>query len=128
MDFSLSAEHEQVRETVRRFCRTEMAPLVAQAEETETFPVEIFRRWGALGLIGLRYPEAEGGTGMDKVADCLVREELSAVSQAFATTWSAHSLLALWPLWRTAPRREPSSRCRHRPGCRRHRRSRRSPG
>jgi butyryl-CoA dehydrogenase len=101
MDFSLSAEHEQVRDTVRRFCRTEMAPLVAQAEETETFPVEIFRRWGALGLIGLRYPEADGGTGMDKVADCLVREELSAVSQAFATTWSAHSHLALWPLWRT---------------------------
>jgi butyryl-CoA dehydrogenase len=101
MDFSLSGEHEQVRDTVRRFCRTEMAPLVAQAEETETFPVEIFRRWGALGLIGLRYPEADGGTGMDKVADCLVREELSAVSQAFATTWSAHSHLALWPLWRT---------------------------
>ncbi len=62
--------------------------------------MEIFRRWGALGLIGLRYPEADGGTGMDKVADCLVREELSAVSQAFATTWSAHSHLALWPLWR----------------------------
>ncbi len=100
MDFSLSAEHEQVRDTVRRFCRTEMAPLVPEAEETETFPVEIFRRWGALGLIGLRYPEADGGTGMDKVADCLVREELSAVSQAFATTWSAHSHLALWPLWR----------------------------
>lgn len=100
MDFSLSAEHEQVRDTVRRFCRTEMAPLIPDAEETETFPVEIFRRWGALGLIGLRYPEADGGTGMDKVADCLVREELSAVSQAFATTWSAHSHLALWPLWR----------------------------
>jgi butyryl-CoA dehydrogenase len=100
MDFSLSPEHEQVRDMVRRFCRTEMAPLVAEAEETETFPVAIFRRWGELGLFGLRYPEADGGTGMDKVADCLVREEISVVSQAFATSWSAHSHLALWPLWR----------------------------
>jgi butyryl-CoA dehydrogenase len=37
---------------------------------------------------------------MDKVADCIVREELSAVSQSFATAWSAHSHLALWPIWR----------------------------
>jgi len=100
MDFRLSSEHEQVRDTVRRFCRSEIAPLVAQAEESETFPVEIFRKWGDMGLIGLRYPEADGGTGMDKIADCLVREELSAVSQAFATSWSAHSHLALWPIWR----------------------------
>jgi alkylation response protein AidB-like acyl-CoA dehydrogenase len=100
MDFSYSTEHEQVRDMVRRFCQTEIAPLVAQAEETETFPVEIFRKWGDLGLLGLRYPEADGGAGMDKVADCIVREELSAVSQAFATSWSAHTHLALWPIWR----------------------------
>jgi butyryl-CoA dehydrogenase len=100
MDFRFSTEHEQIRDMVRRFCRTEIAPLVAQAEETETFPVEIFRKWGDLGLLGLRYPEADGGAGMDKVADCIVREELSAVSQAFATSWSAHTHLALWPIWR----------------------------
>jgi butyryl-CoA dehydrogenase len=100
MDFTYSTEHEQVRDVVRRFCHTEIAPLVAQAEETETFPVEIFRKWGDLGLLGLRYPEADGGAGMDKVADCIVREELSAVSQAFATSWSAHTHLALWPIWR----------------------------
>ncbi len=100
MDFSLSSEHEHVRDMVRRFCKTEIAPRVAEAEESETFPVEMFRKWGDLGLIGLRYPEADGGAGMDKVADCIVREELSAVSQAFATSWSAHSHLALWPIWR----------------------------
>ena len=52
---------------------------VDEAEETETFPVEIFRKWGDLGLFGIRYPEADGGSGMDKVADCIVREEISAV-------------------------------------------------
>lgn len=106
MDFQLSSEHEQLRDTVRRFCRTEIAPLVAEAEETETFPTEIFRKWGDLGMFGVRYPEADGGAGMDKVADCIVREEISAVSQAFATTWSAHSHLALWPIWRAGTREQ----------------------
>jgi alkylation response protein AidB-like acyl-CoA dehydrogenase len=100
MDFSLSSEHQQLRDLVRRFCQTEIAPLVHQAEETETFPVAIFRKWGELGLLGVRYPEADGGSGMDKVADCIVREEISAVAQSFATAWSAHSHLALWPIWR----------------------------
>ena len=100
MDFSLSAEHEQVRDLVWRFCRDEIAPRVTEAEESETFPVEIFRKWGDLGLFGLRYPEADGGAGMDKVADCIVREELSSVAQSFATAWSAHSHLSLWPIWR----------------------------
>lgn len=100
MNFSLSTEQEQVRDLARRFCRAEIAPLVDHAEETETFPIRIFREWGKLGLFGLRYPEADGGSGMDKVSDCLVREELSAVSQSFATAWSAHCHLALWPIWR----------------------------
>ena len=106
MDFNLSAEHEQVRDLVRRFCHEEIAPLVTQAEESETFPAEIFRRWGDLGLFGLRYPEADGGAGMDKVADCIVREELSAVAQSFATSWSAHSHLALWPIWRAGTKEQ----------------------
>jgi len=100
MDFALSPEHEQVRDLVRKFCRSEIAPLLQQAEETETFPTEIFRKWGDLGLFGLRYPAEDGGAGMDKIADCVVREELSAVAQSFATSWSAHSHLALWPIWR----------------------------
>lgn len=100
LDFSFSPEHEAVRETVRRFCREEIAPLVSEAEETETFPAQMFRRWGELGLIGARYPVEDGGTGMDKIADCIVREELSAVCQGFASSWSAHSHLGIWPIWK----------------------------
>jgi alkylation response protein AidB-like acyl-CoA dehydrogenase len=43
LDFSFSPEHEAVRETVRRLCQDEVAPLVRDAEETETFPRELFR-------------------------------------------------------------------------------------
>jgi hypothetical protein len=100
LDFSFSPEHESVRDMARRFCREEMAPLVQAAEEAETFPRELFRRWGELGLIGVRYPEQDGGAGMDKIADCIIREEMSAVAQAFASSWSAHSHLGIWPIWR----------------------------
>ena len=93
LNFAFSPEHEAVRDTVRRFCQEELAGLVAQAEETESFPRHIFKRWGELGLLGVRYPEADGGSGLDKVSDCIVREELSYMSQAFATTWSAQNFM-----------------------------------
>ena len=100
LDFSFSPEHESVRETVRRFCIDEVAPLVRDAEETETFPRELFRMWAELGLIGARYPQEVGGSGLDKVADCIIREEMSAVCQGFASSWSAHSHLGIWPIWK----------------------------
>lgn len=100
MNFEFSPEHEAVRDTVRRHCREELAPLLEEAEEHERFPQQVFKRWGELGLIGVRYPEEIGGSGLDKISDCIVREELSYFSQAFATTWSAHSHLGIWPIWK----------------------------
>ncbi len=100
LDFSFSPEHEVVRELARRFAEQEMKPLVRMAEEDETFPRELFRKWGSLGLLGVRYPLADGGSGMDKVADCIIREEFSRVCQAFSSAWSAHSHLGIWPIWR----------------------------
>lgn len=100
MDFTFSEEQEQVRDMVRKFCANEMAPLVDEAEETERFPREMFKKWGELGLLGVRYPAEDGGAGMDKISDCLIREEMSYVSQAFSSSWSAHSHLGIWPIWR----------------------------
>lgn len=100
LDFSFSPEHESVRDTVRRFCAEEVAPLVRDAEENEVFPRELFAKWGGLGLLGVRYPEADGGAGMDKIADCIIREEMSYVCQAFASSWSAHTHLGTWPIWK----------------------------
>jgi alkylation response protein AidB-like acyl-CoA dehydrogenase len=100
MDFEFTPEQKQVRETITRFVAEDVAPLVFEAEENEVFPRELFRKWGALGLLGVRYPEAAGGSGFDKVSDCIVREEMSRACQAFASSWSAHTHLALWPIWR----------------------------
>jgi len=100
LDFSFTEEQERVRDMVRRFCEAEIAPLAQEADETEIFPRELFRKWGEIGLLGVRYPEADGGAGMDKLTDCLIREEMSAVSQGFASAWSAHTHLGIWPIWR----------------------------
>ncbi len=100
MDFSFTAEQEDLRRTVRKFAESELAPLVREAEETETFPRHLFKRFGDLGLNGVRYPESDGGSGFDKVSDCIVREEMSRVCQSFSSSWSAHSHLGIWPIWR----------------------------
>ena len=100
MDFSFTEEQEALRETVRRFAETELAPLVREAEETERFPRHLFRRFGELGLIGVRYPAEDGGSGFDKVSDCILREEMSRISQSFSSSFSAHSHLGIWPIWK----------------------------
>lgn len=100
MDFTFTQEHEQVREMVARFAADEIAPVARKHDDAETFPPEMFRKWGELGLLGVRYPAEDGGSGMDKITDCIVREELSYASQAFASSWSAHSHLGIWPIWK----------------------------
>lgn len=100
MDFTFTPEQEALRETVRRFAETELAPLVREADDNELFPKHLFRRFGELGLIGVRYPAEDGGTGFDKVSDCILREEMSRVCQAFSSSWSGHSHLGIWPIWK----------------------------
>lgn len=100
MDFTFTPEQEALRDTVRRFAETELAPLVREADDTEVFPRHLFRRFGELGLIGVRYPAKDGGAGFDKVSDCILREEMSRVCQAFSSSWSGHSHLGIWPIWK----------------------------
>ncbi len=100
MDFNFSEEHILLRETVKRFSETELAPLVREADDNEVFPKDLFPKWGEMGLIAARYPEKDGGGGFDKIADCIIREETSKVCQAFASSLSAHSHLGIWPIWR----------------------------
>lgn len=100
MDFAFSEEHIALRETMRRHMENEAKPLVRAADDDEKFPVQLIKRWGELGVLGARYPEADGGVGMDKVSDCIVREEIGRVSQAFCAAFSAHSHLGIWPIWK----------------------------
>ncbi|HUV59869.1 MAG TPA: acyl-CoA dehydrogenase family protein [Desulfatiglandales bacterium] len=99
MDLFLSEEHQIFRDQIRRFCEVEIAPLVEDAEETETFPKKLFPMMGKLGYLAVRYPEKYGGAGVDKLTDVILREEMSRVCQGIASSWSSHSHLATFPIY-----------------------------
>ncbi len=100
MDFALSEQQRIFREQFRRFCEKEISPLVEDAEETETFPLELFPKMASLGYLCPRYPPTYGGPGIDKITEVVMREELSRVSQGIATSWSAHSHLGTYPIFK----------------------------
>jgi alkylation response protein AidB-like acyl-CoA dehydrogenase len=70
-------EHEELRESVRRFVEKELRPFIDEWEEAGYFPDEVFRRCGELGFLGLHYPERWGGSGGDLAAGLVFVEELS---------------------------------------------------
>ncbi len=74
-----TAEHEQLREQVRRFVQREIAPHVEAWEEQGEFPRALYTAAGELGLLGLGYPEAYGGTPCDPFHRIVVTDELARV-------------------------------------------------
>jgi len=74
----LDAEiYDQIRETARRFAEDIVRPAAADIDRDESFPADIYRQMGALGLFGITVPEEHGGAGLDTYAYSVVMEELS---------------------------------------------------
>jgi acyl-CoA dehydrogenase len=94
-------EHEELRETVGRFVRSEIAPHVDEWEEAREFPRELFARCGELGFFGLKYPEELGGQGGTYVHDAVWVEELSRAGAAggVAAGLNAHAGIATPPIF-----------------------------
>ncbi|MFY1587672.1 acyl-CoA dehydrogenase family protein [Micromonospora sp. WMMD734] len=100
MDFRLSEEHEALRDSVRDFARETVAPVIAEHYERHTFPYEIVRQMGKMGLFGLPFPEEHGGMGGDYFALCLALEELARVDSSVAITLEAAVSLGAMPIYR----------------------------
>ncbi|OGL01064.1 MAG: hypothetical protein A3E31_02675, partial [Candidatus Rokubacteria bacterium RIFCSPHIGHO2_12_FULL_73_22] len=86
-------EQEQFRRAVARFVDAEVVPAAGALDERAEFPRELFTRLGALGYLGLRYPEAYGGAGADMVTYCLLAEELARGSMSLAAAACMQSLM-----------------------------------
>jgi alkylation response protein AidB-like acyl-CoA dehydrogenase len=99
MDFALSAQHEEIRRTVRDFAEREIAPVADELERRGEFPHEIIRKAAGLGLLGVPYPEEVGGTGLDSLAYAITIEELSRASGSVGIIVSAHTSLGCNPLY-----------------------------
>ncbi|WP_319460622.1 acyl-CoA dehydrogenase family protein [Micromonospora sp. RTP1Z1] len=100
MDFRLSEEQEALRESVREFAREVVAPTIAEHYEHHTFPYEIVRQMGKMGLFGLPFGEEHGGMGGDYFALCLALEELARVDSSVAITLEAAVSLGAMPIYR----------------------------
>jgi alkylation response protein AidB-like acyl-CoA dehydrogenase len=100
IDFRLSEEHETLRRTVAEFAREVVAPVIGQHYEDETFPYDVVREMGKLGLFGLPFPEEHGGMGGDYLALCLAIEELARVDSSVAITLEAGVGLGAMPIYR----------------------------
>jgi len=95
----LSPEHELIRRTAREFAAGEVAPQAAELDRTKAFPYELVARLGALGMMGIPFPEQYGGGGADTLAYALVVEELARVDSSVAITLCAHTSLGTQPIY-----------------------------
>ena len=100
IDTTLSTEQEMLRDTVADFARQVVAPVAAHHDATKTFPYEVVRQMGEMGLFALPFPEEYGGMGGDYFTLCLAIEELARVDQSVAITLEAACSLGAMPVYR----------------------------
>jgi alkylation response protein AidB-like acyl-CoA dehydrogenase len=98
MDYDLGPEHALLRDTVREFMTTEVAPVIDAHERERRFPTEIVRRIGELGWLGIPIPEDEGGAGLDTLAYAIAIEEIGRVWGSLGLIVAAHTSLGCGPL------------------------------
>jgi len=94
MNFDLTDEQSQMRDLVREFARNEVEPGAAERDQQQTFPLDIVKKMGELGLFGLPIPPEFGGLGADALTWALVMEELGRADSSVAVTLSVASGLA----------------------------------
>ncbi|HEX7337797.1 MAG TPA: acyl-CoA dehydrogenase family protein [Gemmatimonadales bacterium] len=100
MDDSLyfTEQHHQVREMVREFSQSHIAPVARELDQTSTFPWENIKAMGELGLLGVPWSEELGGAGMDQLSYYITIHEMAKVDASHALTISAHTNLGTSPI------------------------------
>ncbi len=88
-----SPEHEMLAETLREFVEREVEAQAADHDRREAFNLDLFRKAGELGLLGVTIPERFGGAGLDAIAAVQVMEALSTSDPAFGLAVLAHAIL-----------------------------------
>lgn len=94
-NFQLGETYDLLRDSVYQFARSEIAPYAAQIDETNTFPHDLWRKLGDMGLLGITVSEEYGGANMGYLAHALAMEEISRASASVGLSYGAHSNLCV---------------------------------
>lgn len=99
MLFKISAEHEELREKVRKFVETEVKPIAFTLDKESKFPEKAIKKFAEMGMMGLPYPKEYGGAGKDILSYAIAVEELSRIDGGTGVILSAHVSLGTYPIF-----------------------------
>jgi isovaleryl-CoA dehydrogenase len=94
-DTHITDDTDALRDTIKRMCDAELAPRAAQIDHDNHFPMDMWKKFGDLGLLGISVPEDFGGTGMGYLAHTVAMEEVSRASASVGLAYGAHSNLCV---------------------------------
>ncbi|SAI66521.1 isovaleryl-CoA dehydrogenase [Bordetella ansorpii] len=100
LSFDLGEDLDMLRNAVRAFAQEEIAPRAAEVDRTDQFPMDLWRKFGDLGVLGMTVSEAYGGTGLGYLAHMVVMEEISRASASVGLSYGAHSNLCVNQIFR----------------------------
>lgn len=95
MKFGLGDEIESLRETTQRWAQERLAPLAAEIDRSNEFPMHLWKEMGDLGLLGVTVEEEYGGVGLGYLAHAVAVEEVSRASASVGLSYGAHSNLCV---------------------------------
>ena len=95
LDFALGEDIDMLRRTARDFAAAEIAPRAAEIDRSNQFPMDLWRKMGDLGLLGITVEEQYGGTAMGYLAHIVAMEEISRASASVGLSYGAHSNLCV---------------------------------
>jgi isovaleryl-CoA dehydrogenase len=95
LNFELGETADMLRESVRAFAASEIAPRAAAIDRSNEFPMDLWRKLGSLGVLGITVEEEYGGAGMGYLEHCVAMEEISRASASVGLSYGAHSNLCV---------------------------------
>ncbi|MBD3738290.1 MAG: isovaleryl-CoA dehydrogenase [Pseudomonas balearica] len=95
LNFALGETIDMLRDQVRAFVDAELAPRAAEIDATNSFPMDMWKKFGEMGLLGVTVPEEYGGAGLGYLAHVVAMEEISRASASVALSYGAHSNLCV---------------------------------